>query len=365
MLGSPWLNCVDERLAAVIRSDGPTTQAIMAYLAETRGKRLRPLLVYMWAQALSEERDQPAAQKRACTSESPRVMRGRVSTGNKAGNALVDLGAAVELVHLASLLHDDVIDGAAERRGVPTVNTAWGPATAVLSGDYLFAAAFAMLVDGRQFRALGILARTLKSMSESEVEQLAGLFDPTPDEARYWRCVQGKTACLFAAACEAGAVAAGVGPVQRALARRFGMHLGAAFQIADDLADVVGRSDRLGKPVGQDLGRGLITLPVLFLLKRTEHAPRLRQLISERNLGPHELAWVREAALSSGAASYTQAAAAGCIEQARDCLRALRGSGYPKARALLEPIAGFVLASTLGQAWQVPLDQSGPPQAQA
>jgi geranylgeranyl pyrophosphate synthase len=325
----------------------------MGYLAATRGKRLRPLLVYVWAQALAPGSGQVSATYRKALGAAPaglaRAVRPRVSAGIETIDPLVDLGAAVELVHLASLLHDDLIDGAAERRSVPTVNAAWGPATAVLSGDYLFAAAFAMLVEGRQYRALGLLSRALKSMSEAEVEQLAALYDPAPDEGRYWRCVRGKTASLFAAACEGGAGVAGAAPVERALARRFGMHLGAAFQVADDLADVVGRPDKLGKPVGQDLGRGLITLPVLFMLARTEHAPLLHRLITDRTLGSEELAWVREAAISSGAAAYTRAAATECIKRARDCLRALRRGGYHKACALLGPIADFVLASTVGQ----------------
>lgn len=342
LLRSPWLDRVDARLAAAIRAEGPSTQAIMSYLGATRGKRLRPLLVYMCAQAFSTVGPD--------TPEAPVSRKPAAANPGETGDDLVDLAAAVELVHLASLLHDDVVDGAAERRGMPSVNAVWGPAAAVLAGDYLFAAAFALLVERRQFLALGILSRALRSMSEAEVEQLATLYDPTPDEARYWRCVRGKTASLFAAACEGGAAAGGAAPVQRALAKGFGLHLGSAFQVADDLADVIGAADTLGKPVGQDLRRGLITLPVMFLLARTEHAARLRRLIADRSLTPGSLAWVRDVALSSGAASYAQAAAARCVDRARDCLKALNKSGFSKAQAMLDPLADFILAATAGQA---------------
>ncbi|MDP2871456.1 MAG: polyprenyl synthetase family protein [Bacillota bacterium] len=364
MLSSPRLERVDERLAAVISSEGQATRAIMSYLAATRGKRLRPLLVFLCAEAFSLARPATGSEAGPPGRSAPggsgaagatagagaAVTAGAGPSGSEGAGDLVDLAAAVELVHLASLLHDDLVDGAAERRGMPTVNAVWGPATAVLSGDYLFAAAFAMLVERRQFRALGILSRALKAMSEAEVEQLAALFDTESDEARYWRCVRGKTASLFAAACEGGAAAGGAGPVQRALARSFGLHLGSAFQVADDLADVVGATEKLGKPVGQDLSRGLITLPLIFLLARTEHAGRLRRMIADRCITQQGLAWVRDAAMTSGAACYTRAAAARCIDRARDCLKAMNRSGFSQARAILEPLAEYVLATTLGPA---------------
>jgi geranylgeranyl pyrophosphate synthase len=328
LLSTPWLVSVEERLASVIRSEGPATQAIMAYITSTRGKRLRPLLVYLCARAFSAEHKGSAN-----------------GTAGGSDARLVDLGAAVELVHLASLLHDDVVDGAAERRGMPTVSSVWGPGTSVLSGDYLFAAAFEMLVNSRLYLALGALSGALRSMSEAEVEQLASLFDATPDEARYWRCVRGKTASLFGAACEAGAAVGGAGPVQRALARSFGVHLGSAFQVADDLADVAGDPDSIGKPVGQDLGRGLVTLPVIFLLGRTEHAGRLRCMLARRVASAQDAAWVRDIAIASGGAAYAQAAAVRCIERANDCLNALHNSGHTQARAMLRPLADYVLSN--------------------
>lgn len=310
---------VEDRLAQIIESDGEATAAIMAYLGDARGKRLRPLLVMLWADVYREAASPPP-------------------------DILVDLGAAVELVHLASLVHDDLIDGAAARRGRPTLARRYGPGPTVLAGDYLFAAAFEMLVGQGQFIALGALARALREMSEAEIEQLALAFRLDTDAAAYWRCVRGKTGSLFGAACEIGAQAGGATAGGARLARAFGMRLGCAFQVADDLLDVIGDPAQLGKPVGQDLARGLLTLPLIDVLNQDPSAGSLRSALAARRIDEATLAGFRRAVKDSGAEGRTRGSIAELLAGARGCLESLPPAHRADAVAHLGPVVDFVAA---------------------
>ncbi len=316
---------VETRLAEIARSDGATTAAIIAYTGATRGKRLRARLAFVCAEAFGD----------------PGREEGHVPAGGTADALLVDLAAAVELVHLASLLHDDLVDGSDTRRGMPTVARAWGAASAVLAGDFLFAAAFRMLVGNGQYHALAALAGALRAMSEAEIEQLALLWDLSATEESYWRCVRGKTGSLFAAACEAGAAAGGAGPQECTVAHEFGMTLGCAFQAVDDLLDLIGDPARLGKPVGQDLGRGLLTLPVIRLLAAAgdRRVAELKRLLSERRSGEKAFQLARELVRSAGAADYARERISGLIDRANTCLAALPPRRRPLAMAILSPLS--------------------------
>jgi|GEM_PF-989556 len=318
------MECVERRLEQAVRCDGASTAAIMAYLGQTRGKRLRPALVVVWHDVFADL-DQP---------RSP---------------VLVDTATTVELVHLASLLHDDLVDGAAERRGMPTVASQWGGAAAVLAGDFLFASAFGMLVGGGQYHALGALARALRDMSEAEVEQLSVAYRVPASgetaEETYWRCVRGKTGSLFAAACEAGAVAGGAEGRYSSVAKDFGMLLGSAFQVTDDLLDYTGDPARLGKPTGQDLARGLLTLPAARLLAGGGPvAAQLREGLSQHHVPANLIKQVQEAVVSGGAAAYTRDAVRGLLQQAGDCLALLPARQRARADQLLAPVLGALAA---------------------
>jgi len=319
---APWLAEVEGRLAAVARPDGAATQAIVEYVRKSGGKRLRPLLVLLSARAFGAGAD---------------------DSEGAGGTALRDLAVAVELVHIASLLHDDLIDGAATRRGLPTVAHRWGPAAAVLSGDYLFSVAFELLVTCGQYESVRLLSWALRSMSESEIEQLNDLNDLEATEQEYLHRVKGKTASLFAAACAAGAAAGGAGDARTELALKFGEHLGIAYQVADDLLDVIGHAEDLGKPVGQDLSRGVITLPVILLLRDGPASDKLRRIIACRGFSKDAALWLREQALATGAADRTRSAVRAELGKAWSCLERLEGAARQRAQAMLEPVERFVL----------------------
>ena len=205
-----------------------------AHLVEAGGKRLRPLLTL--------------AAARLC---------------GYAGEHHLRLAATVEFIHTATLLHDDVVDESQRRRGRPTANLLWDNKSSVLVGDYLFARAFQLMVETESLRVLDILADASAVIAEGEVLQLTAAANLATDEATYLQVVRGKTAALFAAACEVGGVIAGAPEPQVAALRTYGDALGVAFQITDDLLDYGGLATALGKNVGDDFRERKITLPVI------------------------------------------------------------------------------------------------------
>lgn len=177
---------------------------------------------------------------------------------------VIKIAAAVELVHTASLLHDDVVDAAAARRGVSTTNSLWGNTLSVLGGDFLLSKAFSLLTDVGGSDVLAVLSQAAVSMAESEMLQAVCEGSLESWRANYWRIIQGKTAALMAACCECGAILAGADEATRSAFRDYGTDIGLSFQITDDLLDVVGDPARIGKDVGTDLTNGKFTLPVLL-----------------------------------------------------------------------------------------------------
>jgi geranylgeranyl pyrophosphate synthase len=379
---SSLLAHVESRLEALVAADGAATHAIMAYLRRTRGKRLRPLLALLWhdilrpsdawaaagpadaapaaadaaaagpADATAADLAAPAppaaAAAGAATAPTPAAAAACAAAPTPADAAvrsLVDQAAAVEMVHLASLLHDDLIDGAAERRGMPTVHARWDAAPAVLAGDYLFSSAFGLLVAGGHYLALGALARSLRDMSEAEIEQMVAAYElrsPADSLRAYWRCVRGKTGSLFGAACEVGAIAAGAGPDERDAARHFGLLLGSAFQVRDDLLDYTGDPERLGKPIGQDLSRGLLTLPAIRLLEAGgDAAAELVAAFAAREVSRDAVNRAMAGALAAGAAEECRTAIRDLMREARETLGGLPRVSRARAAELLSPVMGF------------------------
>jgi octaprenyl-diphosphate synthase len=222
--------------AIVGRMDSPVAliPQLAAHIVAAGGKRLRPLLTL--------------ASARMCGYQ---------------GERHVKLAACVEFIHTATLLHDDVVDESLLRRGLASANAVFGNKASVLVGDFLFARAFQLMVEDGSLRVLEILSRAAATIAEGEVLQLVTQNDLSTDEARYLDVVKGKTAALFAAACQVGAVvAARPGPDEAALAS-YGMNLGIAFQLVDDALDYAADQATLGKTVGDDFREGKITLPVL------------------------------------------------------------------------------------------------------
>lgn len=234
------------------------------YVSTMPGKRLRPALALLGARLIS-----------------PRARRA------------VPLAVAVEMIHTATLLHDDVIDGASLRRGLSTLNAKWGDTLSVLSGDYLYSKAFCLLSDLGNQRVLGLLSNTARQVCEGEVAQIHHQRDLNLSRGRYLTIIEWKTASLMAAAAQAGSLLAGASESQAERLRSFGMNFGLAFQILDDTQDLIGTESACGKSLGTDLGQGQMTLPLIYLrdvakgktLKRLSncfngngsHTPRAKQ----------------------------------------------------------------------------------------
>ncbi len=233
---------IRERMAS---EHAPRIPQVTAHLIEAGGKRLRPMLTL--------------AAARLCGYDGPYH---------------VHLAAAVEFIHTATLLHDDVVDESAQRRGRPTANLLWDNKSSVLVGDYLFARAFQLMTEPGQIRVLGILANASATIAEGEVLQLTAAQDLATTEDIYLKVVRGKTAALFSAATEVGAVVAGAAePVVQALFT-YGDALGIAFQIADDLLDYTGTSAAIGKNTGDDFRERKLTLPLIKAVAKADAEER-------------------------------------------------------------------------------------------
>ena len=232
------------------------------HVARMPGKRIRPALALFGA-AIAHD----AARGR------------RNGNGSSWMKQAVSLAAAVEMFHTATLLHDDVIDGASLRRGLTTLNAKWGDTLSVLSGDYLYAKAFCLLSRLDDPSVLNLMSDTARTVCEGEVAQIQHQYDLTLTRASYLKIIGWKTASLMGAAAEAGAL---LGGATQAQARRLGLfssHYGIAFQILDDTQDLMGEEEVLGKSLGTDLALGQLTLPLLYL--RDAADPELRGMLSQ------------------------------------------------------------------------------------
>ncbi|WP_448594929.1 polyprenyl synthetase family protein [Thermoflexus hugenholtzii] len=256
------LEQVEARMRAIPLTFEPLKTAV-DHLLRAGGKRIRPMLV---------------------------LLTGRLY--READEAMIALAAAVEMLHTATLVHDDLIDGSLLRRGIPTLNAIWTPAATVLTGDYLFAYAASLAAQTENVRVMAIFARTLMTICEGELRQQFGDRAAMLDREDYFRRIYAKTAAMFELATEAAAVLARAPELQVEALRRYGVDLGMAFQIMDDILDFTGEAQVLGKPVGNDLRQGLITLPVLFYLEEHPGDPVIGRILAG-SFGDEDL--IREA----------------------------------------------------------------------
>ena len=245
---------VDRVIRERLHSDVALVRQVSEYIIHSGGKRLRPALVVMAAKALNYE-----------------------------GVLHHEMAAVVEFIHTATLLHDDVVDASDLRRGRDTANALFGNATSVLVGDFLYSRAFQMMVSTNNMRVMEVLSDATNIIAEGEVLQLMNCNDPDINEADYLRVIRYKTAKLFEAAGRLGAIVNNSPRVTEDALGNFGMHLGTAFQIIDDVLDYSGDTDLIGKNVGDDLSEGKPTLPLLFAMKNgtPEEASIIRKAIEE------------------------------------------------------------------------------------
>ena len=318
-LASADMQSVDELIQRRLQSDVALVNQLSHYIINSGGKRLRPMIALLMA--------------RACGYQ---------------GEKHIDIAAIVEFIHTATLLHDDVVDESDMRRGKDTANNVWGNQAAVLVGDFLYSRSFEMMVDVNKMRVMQIMASTTNIIAEGEVLQLLNVNDAATDEARYLDVIYSKTAKLFEAACQLGAVLSELSIEDERAAAAYGTHLGTAFQLVDDILDYSADSKEMGKNVGDDLAEGKPTLPLIYALKvseennETEDAALIKQAIEEGGL--EHIDAVMQVIQKTKSLEYTQKVAVKETKLAISSLKFLPSSDFKTA---LIDIANFSVARTV------------------
>jgi octaprenyl-diphosphate synthase len=305
------MQAVNALIRARLASDVVLVNQVAEHIVGGGGKRLRPLLHLVAARAAG--------------------YRGRDQ---------IALAAVIEFIHTATLLHDDVVDESDLRRGRKTANAVWGNAASVLVGDFLYSRAFQMMVELDRMRVMQILADTTNRIAEGEVLQLLNIGNPDTDETAYLNVIERKTAVLFAAATRLGAVLADLPSEQEEALATYGLDLGFAFQIADDVLDYVSDAGTLGKNVGDDLAEGKPTLPLIYAIEKSApaEAAQLKHAITAG--GRDALADVLAAIEGTGALERSRERAHAYARSAREALKALPRSD---ARDALETLADYAI----------------------
>lgn len=303
-----------QRVDAVIRSrlasDVALVNQLSHYIIHSGGKRLRPMLV---------------------------MLSHGLFGATKQTDAL--LAAVIEFIHTATLLHDDVVDASELRRGSDTANSIWGNEAAVLVGDFLYSRAFQMMVEANDMRIMNLLADTTNIIAEGEVLQLMNQHDADTTEASYINVIHCKTSQLFAAGTEIGALMNQRPESECAQMKRYGMHLGTAFQLMDDMLDYTASSAEIGKNIGDDLAEGKPTLPLIHAM---QHSPKaeadlIRHAIKEGDIS--EIDTIQKIITQNGSIEYTQRMAKQEAEQAQQQLQGLPQNRHSEVLAFLADYA--------------------------
>lgn len=300
------LRAVDALIRRRLASDVLLVNQVAEHIVAGGGKRLRPTLVLLAARAAGYR-----------------------------GEDHVQAAAIVEFIHTATLLHDDVVDDSDLRRGRSTANSIWGNSASILVGDYLYSRAFQMMVELDRMRIMQVMADTTNAIAEGEVLQLMHLNNPDTDEAAYRRVIERKTAVLFAAAARLGAILGGLSREHEDALAAYGLDLGFAFQIADDVLDYVADAAHLGKNLGDDLAEGKATLPVIHAMAHSPApvAARIRAAIEAGDVGA--LPEIVEAIRAAGSIDYARGRAMEHAERAEAALSVLPPSPHADALATL------------------------------
>jgi octaprenyl-diphosphate synthase len=296
------MDAVNRVIRERLHSEVSLVNQIAEYIISAGGKRIRPVLVLLLANAYGYR-----------------------------GSAHHELAAVVEFIHTATLLHDDVVDESSMRRGRQTANAMFGNAASVLVGDFLYSRAFQMMVGLDNMRVMRILSDATNVIAEGEVLQLLNMHDPDVTEDSYLKVIRSKTAKLFEAAAELGALVGGANDAQIAAAGEYGRSLGTAFQLIDDVLDYAGDAAEIGKNVGDDLREGKPTLPLIYLM---EHGtPQQRELVRAciENGDEQHFDAVLAAVTASGALEYTRRAAIVAAERASSAIADLPESEYKQS----------------------------------
>jgi octaprenyl-diphosphate synthase len=293
---------VDALIRQRLRSDVALINQVSEYIINSGGKRLRPVLVLLSAGAFGYQ-----------------------------GSHHHELAAVVEFIHTATLLHDDVVDESDMRRGKETANNVWGNAPSVLVGDFLYSRAFQMMVDVQSMRVMAILSEATNIIAEGEVMQLLNVHNADLDEQGYLEVIRYKTAKLFESAAQLGAVLCNRSVAEEEAMAHYGMHLGTAFQLVDDVLDYSANSDELGKNIGDDLAEGKPTLPLIYTINHgsSEQAALVRAAVEQG--GVEKIDEIRQAIESVGAIAYTARTAREEADRAIAALSIVEDSPYKDA----------------------------------
>jgi octaprenyl-diphosphate synthase len=312
-LVGPDLQAIEQEIAMELGSSVALIQEMGGYIAEAGGKRLRPILLLLAARLAGYR-----------------------------GSRSVRLGCVVELLHTATLIHDDVVDRAPLRRGRPSANARWGDDASVLVGDHLYSKSFSLLVDDNDWSVMETLARATVSMTEAEVYQLERKRDGGVTEADYLRIITQKTASFISACCRIGALLGSVGPERVDALTRYGLEVGIAFQIMDDALDFVADPSRLGKAAGTDLREGKRTLPLIATLDRSGAADRdrIQSILHRRRLEDDEVEEVRGLVAKYDGVGYALGRARGYARSAKESLTVFPDGEEKETLAL---IADYVI----------------------
>jgi len=310
----PELLFVEDKLQLVVsKADGLIQQSCVSLL-QSGGKRIRPLLTLYSGMCFAP-----------------------------LNPLMIQAAVAAELIHMASLIHDDVIDKSSIRRGKPTVNSLYGDHAAILTGDYLFAEAFNILATHQLLSSMAYLVDAIQAMCEGEVNQANEQFSSSVSLQHYFERITKKTGKLLVACCQSGAILAGASSEDLVNIREYGLNIGYAYQITDDILDISGDADSLGKPVGADFMNGNITLPFLYLMDNPIYGNWLKEIIKTRTVTHQGIQSIKEVLVSSGCLDQAYATATQCICNAKDSLDKIPRSPY---RETLVNLADSILRRT-------------------
>lgn len=311
------LKRVDEYLKKNFESDVALIPIISSYLSNGGGKRLRPILVL--------------TASKLC--------------GYNGGDSHIRYSCVVELIHAATLLHDDVVDKADIRRGNPSVNVKWGNDASVLVGDYLLSKSFYLMSEECNKRIITLISDASKKVAEGEVKQLIGKYDLDTTEDDYIDVINRKTAALISACCGIGAALGGAPSDKEEALISFGKNIGIAFQLVDDLLDYTSNETILGKPVGNDLLEGKITLPLIHLYREVSGSEKeeLREIVKSKEIGKDKLSRIINLMNSHGSLDYTMDCARKFIEKAKSDIAPLKTPASEKYFNALISLSDYIL----------------------
>lgn len=310
------LSQIESIITDKLKSDVHTVTDVSSYILKAGGKRLRPALVILSALCCGYEKD---------------ITR------------LIDIAPVVEMIHMATLMHDDVIDGADSRRGFITANSQWGNLVSVLTGDYVVAKAFWMLANYGNTEMMRALAASTIAMAEGELMQIEAKGDIGRLISSYFSIIEGKTAHFMSVCCRIGAIGASASREYEDALESYGRNLGIAFQITDDILDMVGDPVVIGKPVGGDIREGKVTLPVILTLERVDESEKrtIEEIINKDDASDEEIDFIRRTAESTGAVDSSRETAARYVLQAISALDVLPDTRFKDS---LRDLAEYILS---------------------